>query len=358
MSIIQKYLAVQVSKYFGVVLTTVVGIYVAVDFFERIDDFIEVELPLSKAFAYFLFNIPFVVSQIIPVGILLAVLIVFGLMTRNNEIVALRAGGVHIYYLFKPVLAIGVAASAVLFLFSEVVVPITAQKANQIWLGEVRKESTILSKEKNIWIKRNRAIIHITFYNPEQKVIYGITANQFDKDFRLARRIDARSGTFHDGRWVLSEVVEQRLDKTDNAYQVAFHEQKTESLDFFPEDLKRVIKRSEAMNFKELLEYIRRVEAEGYDATVYTVDLWAKTAFPLICVIMCVLGTGISFRGRVREGLPLSIVYGIGVSFLYWIFLSFCMSLGYGEMLPPFVAAWTANFVFLCFGVLMMLNAQ
>ncbi len=115
MSIIYKYLAIQIAKYFGMMLAMVVGIYVAVDFFERIDDFMEAKLPLSKALTFFFLKIPFIIAQILPVCILLAVLVVFGLMVRNNEIVALKSSGVSIFYLLKPVLVIGLIFSILLF---------------------------------------------------------------------------------------------------------------------------------------------------------------------------------------------------------------------------------------------------
>ena len=53
MSIIYKYITIQISKYFGIVLAFVVGIYLAVDFFERADDFIEAGIPLSKMIYFF-----------------------------------------------------------------------------------------------------------------------------------------------------------------------------------------------------------------------------------------------------------------------------------------------------------------
>lgn len=358
MSIIHKYLTVQISKYFGIVLVAVVGIYISVDFFERIDDIIEVKLPLTKALSYFVFNTPFIVVQIIPVCILLAVLIVFGLMTRNNEIIALKSSGVHVYYLLKPVLLMGIILSIFVFLFSEIVVPITSSKANQIWLRDVRKESSVFSREKNIWMKGNREIIYIEFYNPKAKTIYGVTLNQFDKAFRLVRRVDAKKGVYNGGRWVLSGVVEQNLDERDGSYKVDFYPNKAEPFEFKPEDLKQVIKNSEAMSFKELLAYTQKVEKEGYDATVYRVDLYVKTAFPLVSMIVCILATGIAFRNSAKDTLPVNIVCGIGVAFLYWIFLSFCISLGYGERLPPFIAAWTANFIFLCLGGVTLLNVK
>jgi lipopolysaccharide export system permease protein len=317
----------------------------------------EAGLPLLKLVSFFVYESPFIIAQIIPVAILLAVLIVFGLMTRNNEILALKSSGISIYYLLKPVLFIGLFMTIFLFFFSDIVVPMTRIKANQIWLREVRHES-VISRERDIWLKDNRLITHIQCYDKEEGAIQDVTFNYFDENFRLYRRIDAKKGIFEEGYWVLYDLIEQVYDKESGKYKMKIYKERIEPVNLLPDDLRRVVKKSDEMTFKELLEHIVKIESEGYDATTYRVDLYAKLAFPFICVIMCLVGTGIAARGNIREGLPVSISYGIGITFLYWIFYSFCVSLGYGEMLPPIIAVWIANFVFLCVGILLLLNAE
>ena len=207
MSIIHKYLTGEIFKYLFFVLAVVVSIYVAVDFFEKIDNFMEAGLPLSRLFVFLVFKIPFIIAQIIPVCILLSVIVVFGLMNKNNELIALKSSGVSIHYLLKPVLVIGLIFTLLLFFISEVMVPITMGRANEIWLKEVKKESAVISKEKDIWIKGNRLITHITYYNPAEKAIFGISINTFDKDFKLVRKIDAKKGLFKDRQWFLYEII-------------------------------------------------------------------------------------------------------------------------------------------------------
>ncbi|MDM8514632.1 LPS export ABC transporter permease LptG [Desulfobacterales bacterium HSG16] len=358
MTILYRYLTIEIIKKIFIVLLTVVSIYVAVDFFEKIDNFIEAKLPISKALIFLLYKIPFIVTQILPVCILLAVLIVFGLMNKNNEITALRSSGISIYYLFKPVLGIGVFSCLFLFFFSEIVVPITAQKANQIWLREVKNEAAIISREKNIWLKGKKMITHIAYYDRKVKAIRGVTLYYFDDDFNIARRVDARTGIFSDRQWTLFNLMEQVFDNSEGKNKVFFHDQKIENIGLVPDDLQRVVKKSEEMNYRELKDFIDKVEGEGYDATIYRVDLYAKIAFPFICIILCLVGAGIAAKGKMKEGLPLDIAFGIGITFLYWIFYSFCLSLGYGEMLPPLIAAWTANIIFSCVGMLLLLNSE
>ncbi|MBW1698353.1 MAG: LPS export ABC transporter permease LptG [Deltaproteobacteria bacterium] len=358
MSIIYRYLNREIFRTFGIVLVAAICIYIAVDFFEKIDDFMEKGIPFSRALLYFLFNIPFVTANVMPIGLFLAILITFGMMSKHNEIIALKSSGISIYSLLWPVLSIGVLFTILLFFVSEVIVPITTTKANQIWLREVRGEVAITTREKNIWIKGNRTIAHIKFYDPVAQTLHGITLNCFDQDFNLIRRIDAKKAVYKNRKWVLQDMMEQHLNSGNDHYRVYFHEQKTEDLGFSPENLRRVIKKADEMNFKELLEFIRQIEAEGYRAANYKVDLQKKIAFPFVCLVLALLGTGLSFRGKITEGLPVVVAYGLGIAFLYWVFNSFCISLGYGEMLPPWVAAWVANVTFAFIGVFMLIQVQ
>ncbi len=358
MSIINKYLTKEIIKLFGFILIMVVGIYIIVDFLEKIDDFLEAGLSFSKAFTFFVYKTPFIVAQIAPVGILLAVLIVFGLMNRNNEIIALTSSGVSTFYLLKPVIIIGLLFTVLLFLLSEVLVPISTAKANRIWLGEVRKELVITAKAENIWIKGDRLISHIRFFNPMEKAIFGITIHKFDKQFRLIERIDAEKGFFKDGQWWFYEALVQQLNPERGDYESNLYDKMAAKFDFLPEDLKRVMKKSEEMSFTELADYMRKVEKEGYDATNYRIDLYAKIAFPFVCIIMSLVGVSIGIRRQIGDALPLGVALGIGIAFLYWIFYSFCVSLGYGGMMPPIIAVWTANLIFFCLAILNLLYAD
>jgi len=358
MSIINRYLTREILKLFAIIMAMVVGIYLIVDFFERVDNFIESGVPIVRVFVFLVFKTPFIFNQLLPVCLLLAVLVAFGLMNKNNEIIALKSCGLSVYYLLKPVLILGVIFTGLQFFMSEVIVPITMIKAHHIWLKEVKNESATLTREKNIWMRGDRSITHIKFYHSAQKSLLGITRYRFDKKFRLTKRIDAEKGVYRQGEWVLYNVMEQNTEGKYLKSDMVFYAKKAVQLDFVPEDLKHVVKKTEDMNYIELKDFIRKVETEGYDTTSYRVDLYTKIAFPFVCIIMCLLGTGIAIKGKVREGLPVAIAYGIGVAFLYWVFYSFCVALGYGEMLPPAVAAWTANVVFLSFGLYTLLSAE
>lgn len=358
MSILRRYVTLQILKFFSIILVMVIAIYVFIDFIEKSGKFVQAGLPMSTTLTYFLYNIPFIVSQITPVGILLAVLVVFGLMNKNNEMIALRSCGVSVYYLLKPVLVIGVILAVGLFYMTDILVPTATFKANRIWQGEVKKKKLVTTRTNNIWLKDRQRIIHIHHYNPKKPAIAGVTLHYFDTDFKLVRRIDADKGRWQEKSWLLMEVMEQVLDPKSGEYRVDYQPHQRVNLGFVPADLQRVVKKSEEMNFKELWEYIKRIESEGYDVTNYRVDLYAKPALPFVCLIMCMVGLGISVKRQLKDGVAIGVAYGLGIAFLYWVSFSFCVSLGYAEMLPPLVAAWITNIVFLCIGVLLIVNAE
>ncbi len=357
MSILDRYIIVEVIKHFAIVLIAGTGIYLVVDFFENVDNFLAAGLTVMRMLQFLQLKLPLITAQITPVGILLAVLITFGLMNKNNEIIALKSGGMSVYSLIRPIFFVGLFSTIFLFLISEIMVPLTISKANDIYRVEVKKY-TQTRGVKDIWFKSHRCIVFISYFNPKKNTISGVTLNFFDARFRLQRRVDAVEGQFRQGQWVLHDIMEQELNENSGTYDTRFIWKNVENIDFLPEDLQRVAKKSEEMSFKELLRYIQDIESEGYDATPYRVDLHGKFALPLACLIVCLIGAGITVRKVNRHGLSVNIALGIVVIFLYWIVHSFCLSLGHGGMLPPVVAAWMSNFIFACFAVYSLLNAE
>ena len=158
--------------------------------------------------AYFLYKIPLIVSQITPAALLLGVLVVFGLMSKNNEIVALKSGGISEYYLVAPVAVIGICLTVRCF-FHRNRLPHHQRPANKISVKSKNKQKLVTSTEKNIWIRGDRSITHISFYNPGDQDILGITIVYFDDKFQMKRRIDAKQGVFSDGQWILSDCLTQ-----------------------------------------------------------------------------------------------------------------------------------------------------
>ena len=186
----------------------------------------------------------------------------------------------------------------------------------------------------------------------------GVALNYFDTEFKLSKRVDANHALYQKDKWIFYDIMEQEFNAESKTYEVQFYPQRVEKIDILPEDLKRVFKQAEEMNIAELFSYIREVESEGYNATAFKVDLHARFALPALTVIVCIIGIGIAVKRKGREGPSVSIALGAVMLFLYWVLHSFCLSLGYGGLLPPFMAAWISNIIFSCYAVFNLLNAE
>ncbi len=359
MTILSRYIVKEIAKHFGIILIAVMGIYLTVDFIEKIDNFMEAKVPFGRALLYFGYKLPLILIQITPVGVLLSVLITFGLMSKHNELIALRSSGINLVSLISPILSCGVAATLLVLLMNEGVAPLTMIRANKIWLQEVKRNRMTTIQQKDIWLKGERAIIHLKYYEPETMSVMGINVNRFDKQSNLVQRIDAKIGVFQKGRWLLKEGIAQQRDQLTEDWHISLFESQWVDLPFTPEELAKAAPQTEEMSFLQLNDYVKKIRAEGYDATRYEVDLHAKISFPFVCLIMTLVGAGLAARGKIKDGLAISIVYGLGIVFLYAItFFLLFLRLGYAGILPPLLAAWGVNLLFFSLAAYLFMNAE
>jgi lipopolysaccharide export system permease protein len=358
MPCLHKYWLKEFFKLFLIIQLIILVLFIFIDYLSRMDRFLNSNISLLEALWYVLLKVPFMFVQLTPASILLSVIVVFGLMNRNNELVALKSSGISVYFLVKPALLAGLLLAGLMFLLGETLIPVSMAKANYIRYNEMQKDKKVSLGRKDIWIRSEKKLIHINFFDPVQQTIAGITATTMGDDFKIQARIDAKTGFYEDGKWVLEGVIEQSYKAHENDYEVKLIPVKTIDLKIKLEDLGAMAKTSDEMSFSELKDYVKKVEAEGYDPTTYQVDMNGKIAFPFICIIMALAGAATGMRSFVKANMPAAIALGVLISFLYWIMYGFCLSMGYATILPPVVAAWVANLFFLCLGTIYLINTE
>ncbi len=124
MKILDRYFltALCVATAMGVALLSLVLVLGNV-FKEMLDLLINHNVPLETVFAFVAFVLPFSMTFTIPWGFLTAVLLVFGRLSADNEIIALRATGVSFQRIFLPVLAVALALVGLCFWINSDVAP-------------------------------------------------------------------------------------------------------------------------------------------------------------------------------------------------------------------------------------------
>lgn len=357
MKIINRYITRSCFKYVFLILGIVISLFITIEYLSRTGSFIKQGMTLTEGFGFVLLKAPYVFGLVLPVACILAPIVVFGLMKRNNELVALQSGGISVYALITPVAICGIILGLLQFFSADTLIPATITKAYEIQ-NKLRNKTVKTTRDNKIWLKEDRRILYINYYNATNKTLSDITVYDMGDGFALERRMDARLAQFENGTWHLSDVIEIRLNKDTRDYDSAFYKDIQEDLGILPDDLKRVIKYSEEMSIKELYRYVKKVESEGYDASYYNVDLYGKTAVPFACLAMALMGAGIVLARKKKDAIATNIAMGTGIAFVFWFFNSFCMSLGYAGLLPAVFAAWMANLLFVCVCGIVLINAE
>jgi lipopolysaccharide export LptBFGC system permease protein LptF len=122
-----------------------------------------------------------------------------------------------------------------------------------------------------------------------------------------------------------------------------------------PDYFKREDRPSDTMSYGELKGHIDSLESRGFDVAKYKVQLHRKLAFPLVGVIMTLLGIPFAFvvaRRGALYGIGISIVIGI----VFWAFLGIFEALGDNAALPALLAAWAPNLLFGSAGLYLVLT--
>jgi lipopolysaccharide export system permease protein len=358
MRIISRYISQELAKIIAVCLGGFVAIYLVIDFFERIDNFLAAELALSWAAQYFLLKVPFILQQGIPMAVLMGTLITLGLIARNNELTALRASGVSPLLLSGPIVIAALLLSLMDFGLAEYLVPLTTSRANWVWHVKVKKlpEQSSFTQEK-LWYKSGQTLYNIRVFHPKRQTLEGVTIYRFDNAFRLVQRLDARRGQWDGKGWIFTDGILLSRN-TDANFNIERFEQRRLELEERPESFLHLDKPPEEMTLAELGRYVTKIESEGYDATRYRVDFHTKIAFPFTSVIMALLGIGVALYQGKRGGMAIGVAVSVALAFIYVIIFQLVLSLGYAGNLHPLLAAWATNAFFGMTGLFLLVHAM
>ncbi len=350
-----------IKKYIGIALLvflSILSIFVIITFFERIDNIYEHKKSIWLLFEYIWYFIPKIIYLILPVTALTSVLLTFGLLTKSNEIVAFKACGLSIYRLIVPVIIIGLILSLVSFLIQERILPYSNRKAEEIWdrINDVPPRSYRYLDRRWVFGKTNR-IYNFTYFDPEERAFNKLSIFEIDiKNWSLKRRIFAKKGVLNGNLLILENAWLREFDKEQSlkfieASNLKLYSPETE--DYFIKEWKV----PDQMNFFELKKYINELEESGFETVKFKVDLNYKISFPLISLVITVLAFPFSFLMG-KRGALYGIGLSIGLTLIYWSMIGIFKSLGYINLLPPFLAAWGPNFLFLLIGIYLLFNIK
>ncbi len=359
MKILSRYVFYEFIKLVFLSIATLITLFIVINFFETIDEFIIYRVEPKICIRYYLFMIPQIFFLMAPNAILLATVVCIGALSKNNEITAMRAGGISLLFITTPILLVSFFVTLFAIVSNEFVTPFTNQRANHTLRVDIRKGKprSIIQKNKIWYHSKDNSIWNIEYLNPRTNTFKGIHIYFYEKgkSLILTSRLDAASAT-HDGTyWVFEDV---HVRSFNNFSQPESRYFKTAQYQFNenPIDFYRIERKQEEMSLRNIYQYSQKLQNEGLNPTRYQVDFHYKVSYPFICVIMALIGIPFSLRSS-RSG---EIVFSCGISiilgFVYYYLFSMSISLGHGGILPPWLSAWGINIIAIATGFYMILT--
>jgi len=359
MKILTRFLLVYFLRIVSLCSAAFIGIYMLIDFFEKIDDLIEHGATAGDYFVYISNSIPFIFVQILPLAILASMVLTLGGLSRSNEITAMRACGVSLWKIVQPLMILTLALSFLLLLLNEFVIPWNTKQLNNLLEVKMSGKKHIQLTHNQIWYRRGDRIINIAVADPQKQQLQGVKIFTFDSKRRIIRRQDAAQVHFNNGKWQALTMIERVFDpKTGDMIKMNKFQNKIIKLDRTLESFSGQKNRNNELSYVQLSEMVKKLEAEGYDATRQRVDMYNRISTPFTCLIMGFLGIPFALQRGRNSNIALGIGISLGIGVVYFIIQSLVTAFGYSGALPPLISAWTANFIFLLLGVWLLLNVR
>lgn len=356
---LNRYITREFLKVFSLSLSSLMLIYIIVIFLQKLNVFSRYQAPFFLIFEYLFYKLPEVAFLwTLPYAVLLSILLTLGALSRHSEITAMKAGGVSLYRITLPLFFIVFLISIIHFLGNEYLVPYTYQKSRYVWDVKVKKERPAsFFKNFKIWYRSDHQIFNIQLLDPQQKILKGFTLYQFDDRFRCTQRIDAREVKWKDGQWLFYQGA-MRTFGEDGSLRIAPFQEMDFPLKENWESFQKVQRDPEEMSYSELRTYIQKIQSSGYDATRYLVGLYSKLSFPLLNLIMVLIGIPFALRTGRSGGVALSVGISVIIGFAYGVTFYLFLSIGKTGVLPPFLSAWTPTLLFGLTGIFTLMSIR
>lgn len=327
-------------------------LYIIVDLFSHLDDILKDQVALSLLINYYLSFIPLIYIQVSPMACLLSLLYSIGTLSKNNEIIAMRASGLSIWRISQPVLIFGFIISILIFMVNERFLP----KAQQI---SYRMKNEIFEKNNNgqpskmynlaIYGQNNRHFV-IDIYYPKKQMMENVTMLEHDKNQNVVSKTVARYAYFRKDSWLFRKCVISYFNQDGQLIGEPFYfENKFMRLDDRPADFLRQQQQTAFMNIAQLKDYVNRLSKSGAVAVIRNlkVDLYNRYSYPFTSFIIILVGIPFALGSRKRGQAIASLGVCIGISFIYYVFNQTSIAFGKTGLIPPIISAVLSHGVFI-----------
>lgn len=347
MKLLDKYILKQVISMFimGVLVFTSI-IFASDTFITLIKQIAKYGIPFKIAFMIIILHLPSVFVMTIPMGVLLSTVMTLNSLSLSSEITVMRACGIGINRIAKPIFIFAIIMAFVSFLVNETVVPVMTKTSTDLALYAFAQKN-IPEGKQNFTFKETKdgGTLKRLFYvgNCKDGKLYNITVLDASTADTI-QILQAKEGkTVNDG-WIFRKGAIYTISDSGKTFDTTLF---NDTAVTFGMDLSKEMEKNLANehNFIQLIKFIAKENRPEF-----RIDLYDKIALPLTTIVLVLIGVPLAItppRVRYNRGFLFSIL----IIFAYYLIRALSISFGEAGTLIPVLAAFMPNIVLTVAGI-------
>ncbi|MBQ2611841.1 LptF/LptG family permease, partial [bacterium] len=308
-------------------------------------------IPFNVAFIMIILNLPTVIVMTIPMGVLLATVMTLNRLSLLSEITVMRACGIGLNRIAKPIFAFAILMSLVSFFINESIVPVMTRQSKDLALWALGQKNIPDGKQNFVFKELNdtgglKRLFYVGYC--EDKTLHNITVLDSSKDGTL-QILQADEGKTSPAGWNFQKGSIYTVGDDGKILNTTLFD---ESQFKFGLDMRKELEKNVAkeMNFKKLCYHLKNNLIPESQRKAVMVELFDKIALPITTIVFVLVGVPLAItppRVRYNRGFLFSIL----IIFAYYLIRALSISFGEAGTLIPVFAAFMPNIILAIFGV-------
>ncbi len=301
---------------------------------------------------------PSLLIYTIPISFLAAVMIAFTRLSSDHEITAMKAGGISLFNLARPVVAVAVITTLITLAFTVYLFPSGNRLLKELVFDLGRTGVAAAIEEKTFYDKFADSVLYVDRYSAEDGTMHGVFISTTDSDgepmvFIAPEGVIAPSGAEDSVRMRLYDGTMHKRGTEGGSYQMAGFSTYMLELRIAgegPAPSGPEGRPNRELYPSELATRIERVEARGDDPASYIIDLHKRFALPASVFVFSLIGVPLGIQ-RVRSARMAGFSTALGVVLVYYLLSTIMEVMGEAGTINPVAAVWGSDIVFAGVGI-------
>jgi len=344
--IIDRYIMKKFIVTFFTALLLIITIVIIFDISEKIDDFVENEAPLKAViFDYYVNFVPYFINMFSPLFVFITVIFFTSRMAANSEIIAILSGGVSYKRMMVPYLVSAAIIASLSLALNLYVIPVANATRIEFESKYVKRHNDFKRQNIHYQIAPGQ-FVFVESFSSWNNTAYKFTLESIE-DSKIVSKVSAETAVWdstlagwHLKNYFIRDFTPGLKDNVRSGAQmdtvIALN-----ITDFFRNE-----KTVETLTIDDLNALIDTQKMRG-DANVMFAEIekTRRWTLPFSAFILTIMAVALTSKKK-RGGIGWNIALGIGLAFLYILFLRFSEMFVYTNTLPAGIALWIPTMVY------------